>query len=242
MKPKLLHLSCVLLAAISIAVLLRVLLFGMLVIPHNGEAPVLIEGDRVVVNKWSYGLRRPFSRWGGYHRYAAKQPERGDWMVFNSPSVEKGALPDTSGLCIGCVLACPGDTIWLGNKGRVSSVCDYPSGCIWPVIVPSSGSNIRVTPWNRSLYERTVQRFSSSDSQTFVKRDSSEFCRFHRDYFWIVSGNEANMNDSRTLGLVPMEFVLGKAVSVAYSLDSSKPWYRTLRRKRFFKPVGETDD
>ena len=228
-------LSAALLALLAVAAL-RFFVVDMLTIPHDGEAPILIRGDRVWVNRWSYGLRRPLSRWGGYHRYATRQPQRGDWMVFNNPAVETGALPDTSQLYIGCVLACPGDTIWLGNKGRVSPVCDYPSGCIWPVAIPSAGSYIRITPWNRSLYKRTAERYSNQPG--LFKQGGIEYCRFHRDYFWIVSGNEQNMNDSRTFGLVPMEHVVGKAVSVVYSWDAEQPWYRALRRSRILKPVG----
>jgi hypothetical protein len=162
-------------------------------------------------------------------------------MVFNSPVVERGALPDTSSLCIGCVLACPGDTVWVGRQGRVSSTRDYAQGCIWPIMIPARGTLVHITPWNRSLYAATAAR-SASDSipPTFTRRAGEEYFRSTHDYFWIASGNEACLNDSRSLGLVPMEHVLGRAVSIVYSLDPSLPWWRCLRRARTFKPVGSS--
>lgn len=226
-----------------VALLLRIGVCRVLTIPHDGEAPVLVEGDRILVNLWSYGLRRPCSQWGGYHRYATRMPMRGDWMVFNSPVVENGALPDTSDLCIGCVLACPGDTIWMGREGRVSAMCDYRNGCIWPVKVPAQGTYVHITPWNRALYALTAARFASPDSKSpFIQKDEEEFFRSTRDYFWILSGNEANLNDSRSFGLVPMEHVVGKAVSIAYSIDSSRPWWQAWRRARTFTPVGSAHE
>ena len=230
--------TLILLAA---ALLVRVGLCRVLTIPHDGEAPTLRCGDRVLVSLWAYGLRRPCSQWGGYRRYHTQMPLRGDWMVFNSPAVERGALPDTSSLCIGCVLACPGDTVWAGRQGRVSSTRDYAQGCIWPIMIPARGTLVHITPWNRSLYAATAAR-SASDSipPTFTRRAGEEYFRSTHDYFWIASGNEACLNDSRSLGLVPMEHVLGRAVSIVYSLDPSLPWWRSVRRARTFKPVGSS--
>ena len=227
------------LVLLAVTWLVRVSVCRVLTIPHDGEAPILRCGDRVLVNLWAYGLRRPCSQWGGYHRYRTQMPLRGDWMVFNSPVVEHGALPDTSSLCIGCVLACPGDTIWMGREGRVSAMCDYTSGCIWPIKVPAKGTLVHITPWNRSFYATTAARLAPNGSRpSFDKRDDEEYFRSTQDYFWIASGNEANLNDSRTLGLVPMEHVLGKAVSIVYSLDPAQPWWRRPRRARTLQPVG----
>lgn len=228
-----------LLVLLAVTLLVRVSGCRMLTIPHDGEAPILHCGDRVLVNLWAYGLRRPCCQWGGYHRYHTQMPLRGDWMVFNSPAVQHGAMPDTSSLCIGCVLACPGDTIWMGLQGRVSATRDYANGCIWPIMVPARGTLVHITPWNRSLYAAIAARFAPDDtSPAFAKRAGEEYLHSSHDYFWIASGNEANLNDSRSLGLVPMEHVLGRAVSIVYSLDPNQVWWRRWRRARTFLPVG----
>ncbi|MCR4921781.1 MAG: S26 family signal peptidase [Bacteroidaceae bacterium] len=230
-----------LLVLLAVTLLVRVSVCRMLTIPHDGEAPTLVRGDRVLVNLWSYGLRRPCSRWGGYRRYATRMPKRGDWMVFNSPAIEGGALPDTSSLCIGCILACPGDTIWMGPRGHISATRHYGLGCIWPIVVPARGTRVHITPWNRPLYALTASRFVAQDAlPAFEQLGEEEIFRSDRDYFWLISGNEANLNDSRSLGLVPMEHVVGKAVSIVYSFDPSRPWWKAWRRARTFRPVGST--
>ena len=126
-----------LLCAVLLVAVLRIGVFDILTIPLDGQQPVLMQGDRVLVNKWAYGWRRPFSQWWGYERYAVKKVLRGDWIAFNRPDVSANALPDSSQLCVGQVLACPGDTIWMGMQGRVSMRRDYARGCIWPLVVPA---------------------------------------------------------------------------------------------------------
>lgn len=234
-----------LLCAVLLVAVLRIGVFDILTIPLDGQQPVLMQGDRVLVNKWAYGWRRPFSQWWGYERYAVKKVLRGDWIAFNRPDVSANALPDSSQLCVGQVLACPGDTIWMGMQGRVSMRRDYARGCIWPLVVPARGKFVRITPWSADLYALTVKRHEDV-GEVEVKNDSlhvdghkTEYFRFHRDYYWVISGDEANLYDSRTFGFVPFEFVSGKAVSVVYSLNTQEPWHRRWRWKRMFRPVGE---
>ena len=104
---------------------------------------------------------------------------------------------------------------------------------------------MRITPWSADLYALTVKRHEDV-GEVEVKNDSlhvdghkTEYFRYHRDYYWVISGDEANLYDSRTFGFVPFEFVSGKAVSVVYSLNTQEPWHRRWRWKRMFRPVGE---
>lgn len=231
--------------AVIIVGVLRIGVFDILTIPQDGEQPVLMQGDRVLVNKWAYGLRRPYCQWTGYERYKPRKVLKGDWIAMNQPDVQPNALPDTSKLCVGHVLACPGDTIWMGMQGRVSMHRDYSRGCIWPLVVPARGKFVRITPWSAHLYALTIKRHEDVETAE-IKNDSllvdglySEYFRFHRDYYWVISGDENNFYDSRTFGFVPFEFVLGRVVSVVYSFDQDKPLFHRWRWNRIFRPVGE---
>lgn len=95
------------------------------VAPQQMEA-TLLSGDRVVVNKWSYGLRMP-QYWvniplGGsrrltiparplsYKRVRLIPVERNDIVVFNYPEEGGGAISDSPTLMARCV-GVPGDKI-----------------------------------------------------------------------------------------------------------------------------------
>ena len=74
----------------------------------------LYQGERILVNKWSYGLRLPFCSLFGYHRLASSRAEKGDILLFNNPhpqQVEKGI--EWRELFISRCIGTPGDTLML---------------------------------------------------------------------------------------------------------------------------------
>lgn len=232
----------ILVATILVA-LVRLCAFSLLVIPGNGEAPTLQAGDRVLVGRWSYGYRLPWSEKFGYHRWKMKPVLRDDWVVYNSPLVDgPQALTDTTALCVGRCLAQPGDTVWMGAHGTVSNYRNYASGQIWPLVVPGEGTYVRITPWNVRLYALTINRHEGvhatvqSDSLCINGRKVGYY-RFHRNYYWMQSGDQANFNDSRTLGFVPHDFLQGRVQCIFYSLDPSLPWHRCWLWKRCLQVI-----
>lgn len=219
------------------AIALRISVLGIYSIPHDTQRPMLMAGDRVLVYKWAYGVHMPWWKQGVHsHR---KYPQQGDWVAFSS-HLEADSLAIHG---IGCLMACPGDTIWMGPHYRVSPARDYSKGCIWPLVVPKDGECVDMTPWNIHLYTRTINAYEGTkvsiqaDRLLWNGRSYRRF-RFHRDYYWIYSGNPANLHDSRTMGFLPADAIIGQATSLIYSLDTEKPWYRRLRTHRTLCPLG----
>ncbi len=98
----------------GVVVVLRCFLFTSCYIPSSGMENSLFPGDRVVVNKWAYGLRLPFPSLLGYHRIAARPVERGDVVVFNNPhnTSYRGKQLDEGAIFIGRCIGVPGDTLF----------------------------------------------------------------------------------------------------------------------------------
>lgn len=240
LRPFILYLA----VGLFIVLLLRGCCFGVLTISSDSGHPSLLSGDRVLINRFSYGLRLPLSRYLGYHRLGGHSyPACGDWIAFNQPLVRRDALPDTSAVYVGLVLACPGDTVWMGPDGRISPRRSYSRGCIWPLRVPAAGTQINMSPWSVSLYSSTITRFEPQVPESLVEglrtdgRNTSYYT-FRHNYFWVFSGHESDLLDSRTFGFIPEEFIQGRVEMVLYSLDSRQPFYRSLRTHRMFTPVN----
>jgi signal peptidase I len=68
--------------SIILALLIRSFVVQAFHIPSGSMIPTFLEGDRVLVNKFSYGLRNPFNNnvW-----FKIGQPQRGDVVVFKYP-------------------------------------------------------------------------------------------------------------------------------------------------------------
>ena len=71
----------------------------------NGLAPLFQDGDRLLVNRCSYGLRIEGNRLLPYSRLMRKPVKRGDIVAFNVP------CDSVAGICIARCTAVPGDTI-----------------------------------------------------------------------------------------------------------------------------------
>lgn len=233
------RLLCILITftlAISVAIVLRCIVFGIYFIPHDMQAPVLRAGDRVLVKKWAYGIHLPWQE--NPLETESRAPEAGDWVAFRTP--DSPGCPASEG--IGCLMAGPGDTVWVGPHLRVSPVRNYSRGCIWPLVIPRKGDCIKMSPWNVSLYARTIRSHEGAevavqaDRLTWKGKPYRQF-RFHKNYYWIYSGNARNLQDSRTLGFLPREAIVGQATTLLYSLDRMKPWYSRLRTDRLLRPL-----
>lgn len=91
-------------------------------IPSTGMENSLFRGERILVNKWSYGLRLPFMRWLNYHRWRERPVEKEDIIVFNNPANLKESHIDQREIFINRCIGTPGDTLLIDSLYAVVSV------------------------------------------------------------------------------------------------------------------------
>ena len=89
---------------------LRSFIFEPFQIPSGSMIPTLKIGDYILVNKFSYGLRFPVTR---FKFFDLGYPERGDVMVFTPPHDKRYFIKRVLGL--------PGDKIMIKNNVICSS-------------------------------------------------------------------------------------------------------------------------
>ena len=83
----------------------RALVATIYTVEGNGLAPVFLAGDRVLVNRWSYGLRVGCTNGlFNYGRIWRRPIERGDIVAFENPQ-------NTNEVLICRCTALPGDTV-----------------------------------------------------------------------------------------------------------------------------------
>lgn len=70
------------LIAILLALFIRAFIVQAFEIPSGSMEPTLLVGDHILVNKFIYGVRIPYTY---IHFISFKEPERGDVIVFNYP-------------------------------------------------------------------------------------------------------------------------------------------------------------
>jgi len=89
----------------------RALVFTIYVIEGSALEPEFLSGDRVMVNRWSYGLRTGGEGLFNYGRVMRQPVERGDIVAFEDP------MDSTCQKVLICrCTAVPGDTVMVEGK------------------------------------------------------------------------------------------------------------------------------
>lgn len=101
--------------------LIKATAFISCTIPSSGMENSLYQGDRVIVNKWSYGFRIPFISLFSYHRWAEKPMHMGDVVVFNNPLPFSQNSIDSKEIFISRCVGLPGDTLMLDNELTITT-------------------------------------------------------------------------------------------------------------------------
>lgn len=102
---------------VAVVALVRMFLVTTCVIPSSGMENSLYKGERILVNKWSYGLRMPFPSVFGYHRIAASEVKKGDIVLFNNPyPIDPNTRIEARELFISRCIGTPGDTLMLNEN------------------------------------------------------------------------------------------------------------------------------
>lgn len=96
-------------------VLLRGCVATSYLIPSSGMENSLYRGERIFVNKWSYGLRLPFMGLWGYHRWMDAPVRNDDIIVFNNPANLSASAIDGKEVFISRCIGVPGDTLLIDS-------------------------------------------------------------------------------------------------------------------------------
>ena len=172
---------------------IRSFVFEPFRIPSGSMMPTLLEGDFIFVKKYAYGLRLPVTE---TKVVETGEPKRGDVIVFRLPS-------DPSINYIKRVIGLPGDKV-VYERHRLTI----------------NGERIDLSPgdddsWNVPLFVEdldgrvhdilvTNPEFSTRDN-TYVVPDGQYF---------VMGDNRDRSKDSRFIGAIPEEFLVGEAVRI----------------------------
>ena len=217
--------------AIVIVLLLRGFAFTSCLIPSTGMENSLFQGERILVNKWSYGLRLPLMSAFSYHRWRERPVQKRDIVVFNNPAGIQQPTIDRREIYISRCIGTPGDTLLVDSLFSVSS----PEAQFNPdkkrlYTYPASKENL-ITSLIRTL-SITNDGLMGSDDSTHVRSFSRyEYYLLEQaigDQNWIRPLTEKQDKELKPL-IVPSK---GKALRVY-------PWNITLLRNTLVMHEGK---
>ncbi len=182
-------------------------------IPSESMLPTLQVGDRIVVNKMAYDLRVPFTHISLHKR---SDPERGDVIIFDSKVTDKKMVKRVVGV--------PGDVVELRNNRL------YING------ESLSYQNMSSTHFT----EDWLENLTGVEHLIRVHKRGSHFSNFRpvtvpEGVYLAMGDNRDNSGDSRAIGFIPRNEIVGRAHSIAFSLNYDN--YYMPRSDRFFQSI-----
>ena len=180
-------------------------------VPTGSMKPTILIGDRILVNKMAYDIRIPFTH---ISLYRLSDPKRGDIVIFDSTVSDKRLVKRVVGL--------PGDQVALdhnvliinGERMSYQPERSSPAGLDEMENLFGVEHLIRVNDHNQS--------YLSSFSPVVVPQG----------HYLVLGDNRDNSADSRIIGFVPRNEIVGRARRVVMSLDYDN--YYLPRSGRFF--------
>ena len=244
-----------LIIALVLAGLIRTLLFQPFWIPTGSMKPSLLVGDFLFVNKFSYGFSRyscPFSICPISGRIFFAEPKRGDVVVFRHPKSGKDYIKRVIGL--------PGDKVRL-LKGKlfINESMLVREGLPDFIEAKSEQGSMKTVPQcanepvpfgNKNCIKyQSLEKLENGKSYKIldlgqnIGDDTPDFI-IGKDEYFFLGDNRDNSLDSRFdrqvggVGLVPKEYLIGKASLILFSSSGSSIFYFwSWRKDRFFKVI-----
>lgn len=190
---------------------IRSFVFEPFRIPSGSMMPTLLEGDFIFVKKYSYGLRLPVTE---TKVIETGSPERGDVIVFRLPS-------DPSINYIKRVIGLPGDTV-VYERHRLTI----------------NGEKVDLTrsedaSWNVPLFVEDLDGRVHDILVTnpeYSTRDNTY--RVPEGHYFVMGDNRDRSKDSRFIGAIPEEFLVGEAVRIwMHFVPWNMPVWERIGRK-----------
>ena len=224
--------------AILIAVIIRTFLFQAFFIPSSSMEPTLLVGDRLFVSKFTYGYSKhsfPFSLPLISDRVLFSEPERGDTIVFKTPENLKIDY-------IKRLVGLPGDKIQMING--VLNINDIP--IIRKKIREESKIINNSQILTASVYKETLPNGVSFETFDMgnTRADNTRVFNVSKGEYFFMGDNRDNSKDSRFIGTVPKDNLVGKAQIIFFATEGGSTilefwkWPFDIQLNRIFKIIN----
>lgn len=206
-EPVLVEYSRSLFPVILIVLILRSFLIEPFRIPSGSMMPTLLDGDFILVNKFTYGIRLPVIN---KKIIDVGEPKRGDVAVFRYPKDPKVDY-------IKRVIGLPGDRVTYRNKklyinGELMNMEDFG-------VYDAKGTGITMA--GAQVYEEDLKNLKHN---VLIDNDrpiiNMDYTVGENEYF-VMGDNRDNSNDSRFWGTVPEANLVGRAFMIWMNWDSA---------------------
>ena len=208
--------------ALLLATICKTFFYENFKIPSSSMNPLLLNGDRVLVNKWYYGYSKfsfPFAIVPISHRILSNRfPKRGDIVVFHTKFSEKDRI-----FYIKRIVGLPGDKIKLiNNNVYINGIrMSYDKNEIVQPNSLTNHNNFPVVEYTENNGKNEYNVFIGDKNS--IAGNTAEYV-VPEDHYFCMGDNRDNSHDSRfpDFGMIPFKNIVGKAEMIFFSTANGR--------------------
>jgi signal peptidase I len=185
-------------------------------VPTGSMKPTIVEGDRIFINKMAYDIRLPFTH---ISLMTLAEPQTNDIIIFDSVASDKRLVKRVIGV--------PGDNVTMKNNKLVinGQTVNYQQ---ISKVKPKTTTND---------YNDNTEIINGQPHNIRTNNIASSLSNFNEvtvpaGQYLVLGDNRDNSADSRVIGFVPRNEIVGRSSKVAFSLNYDN--YYIPRSDRFF--------
>jgi signal peptidase I len=237
------------LAAISIitaaaAIGIRVLVFGLYIVPSSSMAPTLLIGDCIFASKYTYGYGGVGSFAGLVqidHRIGGRLPRRGEVVVFKSPSDNRTTM-------VKRLIGLPGDKIRMYRSelyinGALVKRERLPNPLTFPGDDEPGEDIVDYIEYLPDAAPHVIRLIRELEDEETVNNTDEITVPPH--FYFFLGDNRDRSDDSRVsdLGLVPEDNLTALAGTTFFSMSQDahvwevSKWNWAMRWHRLLAPI-----
>jgi signal peptidase I len=221
-----------LLIAIALALFIRTFVVQPFKIPSGSMIPTLLIGDHLLVSKFIYGTKIPFTHSTLPHT-GIREIKRGDVIVFEFPNPDND--PSKKGVdYIKRVIGVPGDSIDVKGRNIYINGGEIPLKFLGDFQDERSG--VGYDKFEENLLGKKHLTIYLKGKEATEKGIYLPVARVPEGKVFVMGDNRDNSQDSRFWGYVPIENIAGLAFVIHWSWDWNSEgildkvrWNRILR-------------
>jgi signal peptidase I len=182
-------------------------------VPTGSMKPTIVEGDRIFINKMAYDIRLPFTH---VSLIKLAEPQTNDIIIFDSVVSDKRLVKRVIGV--------PGDNVAMkDNKLLING------------LAISYQQTSTEKPHINSHYDN-IESINGQSHNIRTNNIASSLANFNEvtvpaGQFLVLGDNRDNSADSRVIGFVPRNEIVGRSSKVVFSLNYDN--YYLPRSDRF---------
>ncbi len=182
-------------------------------VPTGSMKPTIVEGDRIFINKMAYDIRLPFTH---VSLIKLAEPQTNDIIIFDSVVSDKRLVKRVIGV--------PGDKVAMkDNKLLING------------LAISYQQTSTEKPHSNNHYVNT-ESINGQSHNIRTNNINSSLANFNEvtvpeGQFLVLGDNRDNSADSRVIGFVPRNEIVGRSSNVVFSLNYDN--YYIPRSERF---------